>query len=252
MPWGAAAVVGAAVIGAYASNSAADKQVGAEDRARNDANSQYEQTRSDNLPALNARNTALAQLSAGTAAGGEYSKTFSGMGDLSSDPGYQFRMDQGMRGVDHAAAASGGVLSGAALKGEQQYAQGFASNEYQNAFNRFQANQTNSFNRLASVAGLGQTGANTIADAGSQNLVNITAANIGGANASAAGTVGTANAVSNGASSLANWYQQQQLLAKLGGGNNPSYQTGGLSSQAGSSSIYTPSTDPSWASYTGG
>lgn len=251
MPWGAAAVVGAAAIGAYASNSAANKQSGAENRATDIANNQYEQTRNDNLPALNARNAALAQLTAGTAAGGQYDKTFSGMGDLSADPGYQFRMDQGMKAVDHGAAAAGGVLSGATLKAEQQYGQGFASNEYQNSFNRFQANQTNSFNRLAALAGIGQTGANTIADAGARNAADQTSAVIGGANASAAGTVGVSNSISNGASSLANWYQQQQLLSKLGTGNNPGYQVGGLTSQAGNSN-YLPASDASWSSYTGG
>lgn len=249
MPWGAAAIVGGAVIGAVASNSASKTQASAENKATQVASDQYQQTRTDNLPALASRNTALGQLTAGTADGGQYTKTFSGLGDLSDDPGYQFRMDQGMRGVDSGAAARGGVLSGATLKAEQQYGQDYASGEYQNAFNRFQTNQTNSFNRLASVAGLGQTGANTIANAGDAAVNQETAGITGAANANASGTVGTANAVSNGSASLANWYQQQQLLAKIG----PTSSSGlSSSTSSGVPSGYTPSSDASWASYTGG
>lgn len=59
------------------------------------------------------------------------------------DPGYQFRLDQGMKGLNNSAAARGGLLSGAALKAADQYNQDYASGEYGNAFNRYQTTRGN-------------------------------------------------------------------------------------------------------------
>lgn len=72
------------------------------------------------------------------------------------DPGYQFRINQGLQAVNNSAAARGGLLSGATLKELNNYAQGQASSEFQNAFNRnltnwqtgFNANNSNFANRL--------------------------------------------------------------------------------------------------------
>lgn len=81
------------------------------------------------------------------------------------DPGYAFRMAEGMKGLERSAAARGGLLSGAALKGIQQYGQGLASQEYQNAFNRYQTQRANTLNPYASLAGVAQTSSNALADA---------------------------------------------------------------------------------------
>lgn len=87
---------------------------------------------------------------------GSLMKKFS-MSDYQEDPGYQFRLSEGMKGLDRSAAARGGLQSGAALKAAANYSQNAASNEYGNAYNRYNQDQGNQFNRLASVAGLGQT-----------------------------------------------------------------------------------------------
>jgi len=62
-----------------------------------------------------------------------------GMQQFQQDPGYAFRMSEGMKALDRSEAARGGLLSGATLKGAQRYGQDLASQEYQNAFNRYQA-----------------------------------------------------------------------------------------------------------------
>lgn len=62
---------------------------------------------------------------------------------MKDDPGYQFRLDQGTRGVNNSAAAKGGLLSGAAAKALDQYNQDYASGEYNNAFNRYQTTRGN-------------------------------------------------------------------------------------------------------------
>lgn len=247
MPFGWVAA-GAAVLGAVNGMNSANDQKDAEANAQKISQDQYNQTRADQAPYRDAGYTALGQLTAGTAPGGQYSKTFSGLGDLSDDPGYQFRMDQGMRGVDAGAAARGGVLSGAALKEEQRYGQDYASGEYNNAFNRYTTQQTNSFNRLASVAGLGQTAANQTQAAGQANATAQTDAVIGSANANAAGMGAVSSSLTSGANSLANWYQQQQYLSKLGTTPSSGYSTSGTGTPSG----YLPASDPSWASYTGG
>jgi len=54
------------------------------------------------------------------------------------DPAYAFRMDEGLKALDQTAAARGGLLSGNALQAAQTYGQGLASQEYQNAFLRYQ------------------------------------------------------------------------------------------------------------------
>lgn len=116
---------------------------------------------------------------------GSLMRSFS-MEDYQADPGYGFRLSEGLKAIQNSAAARGGLLSGAALKGISRYGQDLASNEYQNAYNRYQANQANQYNRLANIAGLGQTANAALQQAG-QNYAS-GAGNIAMQNA---GNVGT-------------------------------------------------------------
>lgn len=72
------------------------------------------------------------------------------------DPGYQFRLDEGNKAINSSMSARGGLLSGAALKALQKYGQGFASNEFNNAYNRYTNDQTNLYNRAAGLSGMAQ------------------------------------------------------------------------------------------------
>lgn len=94
-----------------------------------------------------------------------------------NDPGYQFRLMQGLKALDAGAAARGTLLSGAGIKPYERFAQDYASNEYGNVYNRalneyqlrynqFENNQTNQWNRLAALSGLGQTSAAQLNQAG--------------------------------------------------------------------------------------
>lgn len=82
--------------------------------------------------------------------------TYSGQ-NLFDDPGYKFRLGEGQKATERALAASGKYLAPAGIKALQEYGQGMASQEYGNAYNRFTNDQTNIYNRLANIAGLGQT-----------------------------------------------------------------------------------------------
>lgn len=87
--------------------------------------------------------------------------------DLENEPGYQFRLAEGQKGVNRSAAASGGLLSGAAMKALDRYSQDYASNEYQNAYNRFAGDQDRTYNMLMGTANLGAA-----ASGAGTNLVN--------------------------------------------------------------------------------
>jgi hypothetical protein len=240
--WVAGAVVVGAGVNAYASNKAAKAQ----QQSASDANAVAKQTSDDQIalqremfnknvelqqPAIDAGNTSrnrllqLLGLSAGGADNGSLMKDFS-MGDFQADPGYQFRLDQGQKALDRSAAARGSLLSGAALKDANNYAQGQASQELQAAYDRFNTNRTNKMNPLLSLAGSAQTASGALGAAG-QNYANgagsalsqygaAVGQNLTGAgNARASGYVGTANAVGNGLSQYLNYNQNQNLLSKL-------------------------------------
>ena len=130
----------------------------------------YDTTRADNMPALQARNGALEQIQA----------LLKNPGRITSQPGYQFGLDQGTKTLNNGAAARGMTYSGQQGKALQQFGQDYAGTKLDQ-----------SYNRLSNLAGLGQTGAGTIANAG----------------ANYAGQVGnnlTAQGSANGAVSLAN------------------------------------------------
>lgn len=127
---------------------------------------------------------------------GKYARDFS-MADYQADPGYAFRQSEGMKALERSAAARGGLLSGGALKGIQRFGQDLASQEYQNAFNRYQVNRANQLNPLQSLMGSGQSAANTLTGAAGQMGQN-QAANITNAGAArASGYVGGANALNS-------------------------------------------------------
>jgi hypothetical protein len=137
------------------------------------------------------------------------------------DPGYAFRVSEGMKALDRTAAARGGLISGAALRGATRYGQEMGSQEYQNAFNRYQTARTNTLNPFASLAGVAQSSANTLTNAAGTLGTNIGNNIIGAGNAMAAGQVGSANAISQGLGQGINYYQGQQYLNRLPNYNAP-------------------------------
>lgn len=79
-------------------------------------------------------------LQTGTAANQQLSDRLSAgfnPGDLTQDPGYQFRLSEAQKAADRANVARGGFYSGAALKESQNVAQGVADQTYQDAYNRW-------------------------------------------------------------------------------------------------------------------
>lgn len=120
------------------------------------------------------------------------------MADFEADPGAAFRLQQGEQALARSASARGGLYSGRALKDLTTYAQGQASQEYGNAFNRFQVNRTNKLNPLQSMMGAGQTAASQVGSAGQNMANNISANQVGVGNARASGYIAQGNALQNG------------------------------------------------------
>ena len=213
MPWTAAAIVGGAVIGGLASDSASDKQEDAANRATDISNAQYNQTREDQAPFREAGYSALNRLqellgtggNAGAAGYGSLTRPFTGS-DLASDPGYQFSLAEGERGIQRQATAAGRNYSGATLRALQRYGQGLASTTFNDAFNRNQVTGNSLFNRLSGLSGTGQTATNQVGEAG-QRFADAAGNNmIGAANVSAANRINQGNIWGNAANQgLAAW-----------------------------------------------
>jgi len=158
-----------------------------------------------------------------------------------TDPGYAFRFKEGERAVNNSMAARGLGISGAGLKAATKYGQDMGSQEYQNAYNRFQANRanqgqvygnafnqaqverTNLLNPLQGLMGSGQTAANQVNNLSGNftNAVNSSLGNygtnatnalVGGANARASGYVGGANALSSALSTGLNYSTNNKML----------------------------------------
>jgi hypothetical protein len=262
MTFVASAIAASAVVGAgasiYSSSKAADAQKAgidasaaaqqaAADKSIAAQREMFDIGRADLAPyregGVTAQNQILQMLGIGgdTSAGnyGKYAKDF-GMSDFTADPGYGFRFDQGMKALNASAAARGMGMSGANIKGATEYGQNMGSQEYQNAFNRYQINRANQLTPLQGLYTGGQAAAaGSAAQAGAlgQNLgqtytnlgqgLGQAAAATGAANASAYINSGNAltNALSSGVSSYMNYNNMQGYNARTAamnaGGSNP-------------------------------
>ena len=203
-------VAGAAVVGSVISSQGASDAADTAAQASGQASAasiaeqrrQYDLNRADYAPYITSGQSAVNQLAAGLAPGGRFASPtpFDFRYDQNTDPSYGFRFSEGMEGLERGAAARGGLLSGATLRGITRYGQDMGSQEYQNAFNRyvtgFNANtgeRNQLYNRYAGVAGTGQTATNQIGAQGATTAGNIgnaymtSAANTGNAAMAAAG-----------------------------------------------------------------
>ena len=203
MSWVASAILGAGVVGgaaqAYAASQAAQAQTNAAQTAQNTALSMYNQTNQNLSPfrqvGAGAAQTLGAQLPSLTA------PINMSEANLVNTPGYQFNLTQGTKAVQNAAAARGLGVSGAALKGATNFATGLADTTYQNQFANAVTNQTNAYNRLMGVAGLGENAAAQTGTAGTAAAQQAGAAQIGAGNAQAAGINAIGGSVGNVANS---------------------------------------------------
>lgn len=185
----AAAIVGSAVVGAVASNQAAKKgakaaksaaasneRLGLAQLAEN--RRQYDLSRMDQAPWRNYGQRGLIELGGlmGIAddtfnqqAMERYRNSPLYIGEidqLESSPGYQFRLGEGLKSIERSALSRGMGRSGATLKALQRYGEGLAADEYNNYYNRVSDSFNTYANRLAGMAGVGQTANQSLAQLG--------------------------------------------------------------------------------------
>ena len=131
-------------------------------------------------------------------------------------PNYAFMRDQGLMATKNAGNLQTGLLSGNTIKGVNDYAMNYAGNAYQQAYNNYTANQSNIFNRLSSIAGLGQTANQATGQAGTTLAGNAGQSIMAGGQAQASGTVGQANAITGGLNNAMGWFTLPQLMNQNG------------------------------------
>jgi hypothetical protein len=185
----------AAQTAAQASGEASSASIGEQRR-------QYDLSRADQAPYLAAGTGAVNQLATDLRPGGRFASAtpFNFNYADYKDPSLQFSLDENLRRMRQGRAAAGTYAGGGGIREEDRYLAGLMSTDYQNAFNRaltgFNANtgeRNQLYNRLAGVAGTGQTATNQIGAQGSNMAGNIgnaymtSAANTGNAAMAAAG-----------------------------------------------------------------
>lgn len=153
---------------AKAANAAAQQTANATNQATQLQREMWQTQQDQQKPWLQAGQTALNAL---TPLATNYQKF--GMDQFQADPGYAFRLSEGQKALDRSAAARGGMISGAALKAASRYGQDMGSQEYQNAFNRYQTERNAQLAPLQSLAGVGQASANTLGQAGQNYASNM-------------------------------------------------------------------------------
>ena len=217
------AIIGSAIIGSSASGKAANAQQQAAAQASDVQRDIFERQTELQAPfreaGLAGQNRLLELLGIGGTAGapgyGKYASAEFTPEKFQTDPGYAFRMSEGMKALERSAAARGGLLSGATLRGTQRYGQDLASQEYQNAFNRYQAERAGTLNPYQALAGSAQTSANVLGQQAGQLGQSLGSNIIGSGNAQASGYMGQANAIAGGLGQGVNFYQNQALLNRL-------------------------------------
>ena len=227
----AALTAGAGIYGASQARGAANRQADAAGQASDVQRQIFERQVELQEPfreaGLAGQNRLLELLGIGGTAGapgyGKYATAEFGADKFKADPGYAFRMSEGMKALERSAAARGGLMSGATMKGIQRYGQDLASQEFTNAFNRYQAERTGTLNPYQALAGTAQSSANVLGQQAGQLGQQLGSNIIGAGNAQAAGQIGAANAIVGGLGQGLNFYQQSQLLNRL-----PTYGTSTL------------------------
>jgi len=177
-----------------AANLASNASLAATDLQRQ----QFQRQQELQQPFYNAGVNALPAYASGVMPGGSLVKPFS-LNDFlaNQDPGQKYRTAMGLDAIQSTAVSKGLGQSGKTYLGLMRAGQDYASQEYQNAYNRYVNDQATQRNALAGLTGYGPTSASNIGAAGQNYASNV--GNLGTATANTIGNLGT-----NTASQIAN------------------------------------------------
>jgi hypothetical protein len=199
----AGAAIGGALGGGLdqsnAVNKAADAQKQGTDAAIAENRRQFDITQANQAPYLAAGRTALGTLAEENDVPLDQSK-------IQLDPGYQFGLKQGQQAIDRQTAAAGGRISGAALKAAAQYGTDYATTGWSAAYTRENQARTDRLNRLAALAGVGQTATQSVGALGADTAGKNSALMVAAGNNDGAATLANANIWGNATNQLAALY----------------------------------------------
>ena len=211
------ATIASGLLSSNAASSAASSQQASAQAAINQQNQMWQQNYGNLAPWMTQGQQAGGQLNylmgLGPTSGSNLNTAMGSYGSLATpfsqtnwqaDPGYAFRLQQGQQALERSAAARGMTLSGAQAKALTAYGQGMGSQEYMNAYNRYNTDQSNLYNRLAGISGTGLQAGSALAGVGTNVANQISNAQLGIGNAMSAGQIGSANAYTNMFNTLAN------------------------------------------------
>lgn len=190
-------VIGA-VGGAYFTNKANSRAVKttnqATDRVISEQRRQFDEIKALAAPARETQNRAFIALE----------DLLSGKTDITKTPGYEFRVNEGMKGILRAASAGGRLASGRTLKEVGRYTSDYAGQEYDDQFRR-----------LARLAGLGAGGTTATINAAGTTSNNVGRL-IGDIGITNAGAIQSRNRVNtDAASNVAKAFQTARLLGVI-------------------------------------
>ena len=213
---GAALVAGASIYSAHESGKAAEKAADTQSAASRYAadlgQKQYEQTREDQLPWMQAGERALGTLE-------EMMANKPTMEDFEMSDYASFMRDEGLKGIEAKSRAGGYYNTGATSREMLDYSQNVAGRDYDNYLNQYYQ----SLNPYMSMSGMGQQQVNTMGQMGAQNAAQQGNYAMQGANAEAQGIIGKANANVGLAQNLAGLAQGGMMYyGSQGGGSNQS------------------------------
>lgn len=245
---GAGASIFSGIEGSNAAKTASSQEVNQQQQALDFQKQMFATQQANQAPYLAAGNTSLGKLMGDLQSGQlgpgslgavpQFTGSFSAptLAEAQQTPGYQFTAQQGSKGILQGAGAAGGAISGGTLKALDSFNTGLADSTYNDVFNRalqtyntglqgYQAQlqgyqtganaQQQGFNQLLAPAQLGENATANINQTGtqvSQNVGNLMS-QIG--QSEAAGTVGSANAITSGVSGAAGSASQTLLLSQL-------------------------------------
>lgn len=216
------AILGGALLGAYGSSkqaSAASSAADLQSQATQNAAAQQRQM----FDILNAQQEPYRQ--AGYGALTQIGQMLPGLNkmptaaDLRAMPGFEFGLDQGTGAAGQTMNVGGGGSNVDLAR--RKFAIDYATNV---GLPQYMTQQSNIYNRLASLAGIGQTAQGQTNALGQSTASNIGQLGIGGASALGAGQIGAANAMAGGYQGLGNAATLAGLLRPQAGVSG----TGGL------------------------
>lgn len=162
----------------------------------------YEANTKNLAPWMDAGKAALDEVRAGIA-DGSFDLSSYGYDDLIKDPGFQFRLDTGVKAMERSAAARGDLVSGDQMKGLLAYGQEMGSQEFGNAFARTAAERDARYNRLATLSANGQNAAAALTNAGANYAATAGNTMMAKGDAVAQGEINKGNAISGALTGVA-------------------------------------------------